>query len=256
MHYYPHHIGDYRANTAHLSNEEDLAYRRLLEMYYDTEKPIPIETDWVIRRLRVGSESVLSVLNDFFTKTENGWLHERCEHEIAQYHKRAEVARQNGVFGGRPKKRVATQQEPSGNPVGSELVASGPPVETQLKANQEPRTKNHKPIEKAAPVDRPLDVPDWVWNSFLQLRKTKKAPVTSAALDGIKREADAAGWTLEEALQECCVRGWQGFKADWVEKRTKGKSQDDALLKIRQDEKLSAPMPDKVRQMLKIKRIA
>ena len=33
MHYYPHHIGDYKSATAHLSNEEDLAYRRLLEMY-------------------------------------------------------------------------------------------------------------------------------------------------------------------------------------------------------------------------------
>ena len=56
MYYYPHHIGDYKSATAHLTNEEDLAYRRLLEMYYDTEAFIPLETQWVARRLRVGCE--------------------------------------------------------------------------------------------------------------------------------------------------------------------------------------------------------
>jgi uncharacterized protein YdaU (DUF1376 family) len=41
MHYYKFNIADYRSATAHLTNEEDLAYRRLLDMYYDTEVPIP-----------------------------------------------------------------------------------------------------------------------------------------------------------------------------------------------------------------------
>ena len=44
MNYYSFHIGDYRGATAHLSNEEDLAYRRLLDMCYDTESAIPLET--------------------------------------------------------------------------------------------------------------------------------------------------------------------------------------------------------------------
>ena len=35
MHYYSFHINDYRAATAHLSNEEDLAYRRLIEAWRD-----------------------------------------------------------------------------------------------------------------------------------------------------------------------------------------------------------------------------
>lgn len=125
MHYYPHNIADYRSDTAHLSNEEDLAYRRLLEMYYDTERPIPLETEWVARRLRVGAESVSSVLRDFFQLTEDGWVQARCERVISEYHGRAERARQNGKNGGRPK-----------NPAGSQPVASGPPAETGLKTNQ------------------------------------------------------------------------------------------------------------------------
>lgn len=136
MHYYPHHIADYRSDTAHLSNEEDLAYRRLLEMYYDTEKPIPLETEWVARRLRVGSESVSTVLRDFFSETDAGWVHTRCERVISEYHGRAERARQNGKNGGRPR-----------NPVGSESVASGPPGQTGLKANQKQNQKQNQEPE-------------------------------------------------------------------------------------------------------------
>ena len=41
MNYYPFHIGDYATATRHLSWDEDMAYRRLLDVYYTTEKPLP-----------------------------------------------------------------------------------------------------------------------------------------------------------------------------------------------------------------------
>ncbi|TXH13476.1 MAG: DUF1376 domain-containing protein, partial [Hyphomicrobiaceae bacterium] len=41
MHHYPFHPGDYMLDTAHLEPMEDLAYRRLLDFYYSSEKPIP-----------------------------------------------------------------------------------------------------------------------------------------------------------------------------------------------------------------------
>jgi len=55
-----------------------------------------------------------------------------------------------------------------------------------------------------------------VWNDFVKLRKAKKAPVTETVIKGIQREADIIGWTLEDCLKECCTRGWQSFKAEWV----------------------------------------
>lgn len=65
-------------------------------------------------------------------------------------------------------------------------------------------------------VEKPSDVSEQIWEDWLQLRKTKKAPVTQTALDGIAREAKKAGYTLEQALEACCSNGWQGFKAEWV----------------------------------------
>lgn len=40
MNYYQHHIGDFNNATRHLSLVERAIYRDLLDMYYDTEKPI------------------------------------------------------------------------------------------------------------------------------------------------------------------------------------------------------------------------
>jgi len=93
MHYYQFHIGDYRAATAHLSNDEDLAYRRLLDMYYDTETPIPLDIDWVSRRLRLGQDVVENVLKDMFKVSVDGWIHTRCDSEIRKYHSKADSAR-------------------------------------------------------------------------------------------------------------------------------------------------------------------
>jgi hypothetical protein len=64
---------------------------------------------------------------------------------------------------------------------------------------------------------RPDEVPEKVWNDFLAIRKAKRAPLTDTALYGIRAEADRAGYSLTQAIETCCVRGWQGFQARWVE---------------------------------------
>ena len=63
----------------------------------------------------------------------------------------------------------------------------------------------------------PSDVPQQVWDDFLSIRKAKKSPLTSTALEGIRAEAAKAGMTLDAALAMCCVRGWAGFKHSWVD---------------------------------------
>lgn len=70
--------------------------------------------------------------------------------------------------------------------------------------------------EKEKETDTPTGVSQQVWDSFVKQRKTKKAQVTALVIDGIQKEADKAGWTLEMALNEVVVRNWQSFKAEWV----------------------------------------
>jgi len=73
-------------------------------------------------------------------------------------------------------------------------------------------------------VAPPTGVTDSVWQDWLILRKTKRAAVTQSALDGIAREASKAGISLQEALETCCMRGWSGFKAQWLQDKPEQKS--------------------------------
>jgi uncharacterized protein YdaU (DUF1376 family) len=132
MNYYNFHIGDYISHTIHLSVEEDLAYRRLLDMYYDTELPIPNNIPLVSRKLRINAEVVKTVLHEFFELTEEGFKNFRADNEIAEYQRFIEKQKANGRKGGRPKK---SQRKPTANP-----------TESQKKPNQEPLTNNQEPI--------------------------------------------------------------------------------------------------------------
>lgn len=208
MHYYNFNIGDYIKHTMHLTPEEDLAYRRLLDLYYDTESPISTDIPRVSRRLRLGSEVIESVLNEFFEKTEEGYRNYRADAEIADYHAYIDKQRSNGKLGGRPKKS-------SGKPTAN-------PSQTQVEPKKSLNNKQQTTTNKQQPVVKALATPDGVnpaiWADFLVIRKAKKAPVTAAAIAGIEREARKAQWSLEKALVECCARGWAGFKAEWVNK--------------------------------------
>ena len=224
MNYYPHHIGDYKAATAHLSNDEDLAYRRLLDMYYDTEEPIPADTQRVSRRLRLGCDVVTAVLEDFFSFKNDAWHHTRCDMEIREYLKKADTARNNGKKGGRRKATVYADK----NPAGSDPVPMANPSPAQALANQEPRTNNQEPVlEKKTPpakrtpttkavIARPDGVDEQTWADWLLLRKTKRAAVTQTVINGATSEAEKAGLSLEDFFKVWCRRGSQGLEASWL----------------------------------------
>jgi uncharacterized protein YdaU (DUF1376 family) len=86
MHYYQFNIGDYKSHTEHLSEMEDLTYRRLLDWYYLHEQPIPLDQTETARQIRMRSHSdcIAVVLQEYFERTENGWIHHRADREIAK----------------------------------------------------------------------------------------------------------------------------------------------------------------------------
>ncbi len=94
MHYYQFNIGDYQSHTAHLSETEDLIYRRLLDWYYLHEIPIPLDNEETARQIRMRSHSncIASLLKEYFEKTENGWIHHRADKEIAKTGDKSEKA--------------------------------------------------------------------------------------------------------------------------------------------------------------------
>ncbi len=85
--------------------------------------------------------------------------------------------------------------------------------------------KDSPPTPSRGKCIKPDDVSETIWEDFKTLRRAKKASITGTAIQGIRREAEKAGIDLESALREMCVRGWQGFKADWY-LNSKGKENE------------------------------
>lgn len=145
MHYYKFNIGDYAKATRHLTNLEDLAYRRLLELYYDTEQALCDDVKELARRINMRENigEIEIVLADFFTHHEGCFVSKRVEKELEEYRVKASVARDNGKKGGRPKK---TEEKPNGFPIGTEEKPNSNPEESESKANHKPLTINQEPI--------------------------------------------------------------------------------------------------------------
>jgi uncharacterized protein YdaU (DUF1376 family) len=245
MHYYQFNIGDYNSHTMHLSEIEDLTYRRLLDWYYLHESSIPLDLNEVSRqiRMRTHSECIATALQEFFERTADGWVHHRANKEIEKVGDKSQKASASAkARWSKPKDANALRTQSEGNATHNTL----------------PITQDTEHKKKATIVAPPEGVSDSVWQEFKSLRKAKKAPITQRAIDAITSEANKAGWTLEKALEECVVRGWQAFKADWVVKPNPAdivrltvppsNEPDPQLLKIMADAKNAAPMPDFVRQ--------
>jgi uncharacterized protein YdaU (DUF1376 family) len=98
MHYYQFNIGDYASHTRHLDLYEDLAYRRLLDMYYLHERPLNVDSAVVAKQIgmRDKVQVVQDVLNEFFELGEEGWVNDRADKEIKHFHSKIEQASRAG----------------------------------------------------------------------------------------------------------------------------------------------------------------
>lgn len=199
MHYYQFNIGDYQSHTAHLSDIEDLAYRRLLDLSYLHEKPLPDDIDQIARliRMRSHSDCIAVVLREYFVRTDEGWVNERVLREIELVNAKSQKARDSALARWQAK---AMRTHSEGNATQDTI----------------PITQDTEHKKKATVVATPEGVSQSVWEDFIKHRKAKKAQVTQTVIDGIAKEAQKAGWPLEDALRETIVRNWASFKADWV----------------------------------------
>jgi len=204
MHFYSFNIGDYISHTKHLSNMEDLAYRRLLDLYYLHERTLNEDVAIVARKINMRDNvpEVETVLEEFFIlEAGKGWTNPRADEEIERYQSKIQSAIRAGKASAlaRSNARSTTVQ----------------PNNKQETLNNKQETYNNKTLK------RPRNVTKKTWNDFLVHRKNKKAPLTETAFIGIKNEVKKTTISLEEALIMCQARGWQSFKSDWISKEQK-----------------------------------
>ena len=95
MHYYQFNIADYANSTQHLEPMEDLAYRRMLDLYYMKEKPLPSDVSEIARliRMRTHSECIAIVLQDFFVESKDGYVNIAADENLQLIYGKSDKAR-------------------------------------------------------------------------------------------------------------------------------------------------------------------
>jgi uncharacterized protein YdaU (DUF1376 family) len=195
MHYYQFNIGDYASHTRHLSPIEDIAYRRLLDLYYLHERPLNSGLTSVARQinLREYESEVKSVLEEFFTLTDDGWINVRADKEIAHYRGKIEQASRAG--------RASAERR------------------SNARSTDVQPTNNHKPITNNQIKERnpivPAELPDWLnktdWNDFVEMRKKLKKPMTDRAVKLMLSKLETMknkGINTSEVLQKSILANW------------------------------------------------
>ena len=162
MKWYKFAAAEYQIKTIHLSDAEDLAYRRLLDMAYLSERPIPLDTSLVSRRIRIDQDIVDQVLSEFFEKTESGFRNRRVEEEVLAYQtiiernlKGAKAAAEKAAeraAQGVKRRSPRTLNEPTRNHDGS-LEGSSENTTANLEGNQN-KNKNISPLPPSGGFDR------------------------------------------------------------------------------------------------------
>jgi len=143
VNYYEHHIGDYEAETAHLSLVEDAIYHRMIRRYYRQEGPLPVSVEAVARLCRASDqvELVKALLLEFFTLADDGWHQGRCDKEIIRYREKQEKARNSALAG------VAARQRTS------ERSANADQTLSDGTAPQSPVPSPHAPVVSSSQPD-------------------------------------------------------------------------------------------------------
>ena len=205
MNYYSFHIGDYLSATAHLSIIEHGAYRRLLDIYYIHESPLPDDVKQIYRlvgaRGKEEREAVDSVLAEFFQSTPEGFRHDRCDHEIALCNKN----RANGKKGGRPSKntnpketQTETQPKPKTNPTETQPESPPSPHHPITPSQSSASTAEPPPGQPKAAPSPPAKVAPLVFELAVELRKIG---VACTASHPRVLEWAGQGVTVQQALE-------------------------------------------------------
>jgi uncharacterized protein YdaU (DUF1376 family) len=145
MHYYQFNIGDYASHTSRLSPMEDLAYRRLLDLYYLNEHPLNGCATDVAREIGLVEhvKAVEYVLSKFFTFENDCYKQKRIDFEIKKYKSNARNKSKAGKASAK-----ARQAKAKNEVTDVEQVLNTNSTGEQLNINQEPLTKNQEPVIK------------------------------------------------------------------------------------------------------------
>lgn len=211
MNFYSFHIGDYISHTRHLNLMEDLAYRRILDLYYQKERPLPLEPGEVSRLIGMPDQenAVSNVLSDFFLKSDNGYTNKRCDEEISVYQAKANRAKQANMSRWNGKKSESDLKSDMTSDVILDMTSDAFRIPTN---NHKPITINQEVKEKEQKEKAATQPPGFVefWKIYPKAMAKKQClemwkkrnfeAIAETILDDVRRKSKTEAWTKENGM--------------------------------------------------------
>ena len=104
MDWYRFNVIEYRRTTRDLPDAEDLAFRRLIDLYFIGEGPLPFDKDSLVRAVGLDWDCIEPVLKTFFELTPEGYLNIALQENVNRRIRKRLMNVQAGRLGGRKKK--------------------------------------------------------------------------------------------------------------------------------------------------------
>jgi len=223
--WFPFYVNDYLGDTSRLSYGQHGIYLLLLAEYW---RGGPIEDDLdLMCRICAGAppEMVRSILERFWVRTDLGWTQTRMEKIKSDQMLKHERRVNAGRLGGASKSRRLSN------------ASSNAHSNSELRISELQNTDTENSEEKynaRAQARRDLDFSPWpsmptpqVFKDWKSMRSRMRAPVTQTVINRLAKQfklAEHNGFTVDDCLGECLVRGWRGFEADWMKSPKGGKN--------------------------------
>lgn len=152
MNFWKRHIGDFAKACGHLSQGQVGAYDSLLDWLYGNEKPLPANKEALYRIGRATTkaerDNVDSVLAEFFTLTDSGYVQSRASEEIAKANAQADTNRR--IAEEREAKKRARKEHESCNDSCNDSTTKHEPSQTPDSRLQTKAEAKAKSLERQA----------------------------------------------------------------------------------------------------------
>lgn len=208
----PFYVADYQADAGHLTTLEHGAYLLLIMAYWQRGEALPDDSKKLARIAGLQGANwrkVEPAIREFFVTRDGKLFHRRIEQELQHLRDKSLKNRKGGL--------ARAKQMQSERSAGAEKTLS----HTDADADTDTEEDKKEPFKPPKGVSKPDDVSADVWEDFKRHRR-RNGTITDRVIAGFRREAEIAGWTLEQAMNESITQGWRGFKAEYVKGRNYG----------------------------------
>ncbi len=192
MHYYQFNIGDYKSHTDHLDLLEDLAFRRMIDWSYLHESPLPLDLNVIAKKIlmRTHTESIANVLEEFFHKTENGYINKRITSEVEAFKAKSDKARKSAEARWN---KVKAQSDSNANALQPDSEGNA----KQETVTNKQETLNINQEQPSAEANEPFLIFSY-WKEIME--KNEGAKFTAKRLKAVKARLKE-GYTLDQIKQ-------------------------------------------------------